>query len=86
MIITAKFASTCLCCSAPIAVGNKVEWSKGSKATHVACAGKPAAASVRTAAPRSARFYGGSGARRPGRCWECGAGPTVNADGECGYC
>jgi len=51
----------------------------------VACAGKPAA-SVRAAAPRSARYYGSGGARRPGRCWECGAGPTANADGECGYC
>lgn len=37
MIITAKFASTCPACSKPIAVGAKVEWSKGSKAAHVDC-------------------------------------------------
>ncbi len=50
MIITAKFASVCPCCSTRIAVGSKVEWSKGAKAVHVACVGKPAVAS---AAPRS---------------------------------
>jgi hypothetical protein len=48
MIITAKFASTCPCCAAPIAVGAKVEWSKGSRAVHAACAGKPAAAAARS--------------------------------------
>jgi hypothetical protein len=37
MIITAKFASTCSCCRQPIAVGSKIEWSKGSPAKHVAC-------------------------------------------------
>ena len=37
MIITAKFASVCPVCSQRIAVGEKVEWSKGSKAAHVAC-------------------------------------------------
>lgn len=49
MIITAKFASVCPCCSKSIAVGSKVEWSKGSKARHATCTG-PAVAS---AAPRS---------------------------------
>ena len=37
MIITAKFASTCPCCSKPIVVGSKVNWTKGAKASHVAC-------------------------------------------------
>jgi hypothetical protein len=37
MIIVAKFASICPTCSQRIAVGEKVEWSKGSKAAHVAC-------------------------------------------------
>jgi hypothetical protein len=37
MIITAKFASVCPTCSSRIAIGEKVEWSKGSKAAHVAC-------------------------------------------------
>lgn len=59
MIITAKFASVCPCCSARIAVGEKVEWERGSKARHAACAGKPAAP---TTARRSAysRGYGTS--------------------------
>jgi hypothetical protein len=46
MIITAKFASVCPCCSVRITVGSKVEWSRGAKAVHVACAGKPAVAST----------------------------------------
>ena len=51
MIITAKFASVCPCCSARIDIGSKVEWSKGAKAVHVACAGK--AAPVATHEPLS---------------------------------
>ena len=39
MVITAKFPSVCPCCSSRIVVGSKVEWSKGAKATHVACSG-----------------------------------------------
>lgn len=41
MTITAKFSSTCPCCSKPISAGTRVEWSKGTKARHVECAGKP---------------------------------------------
>ena len=81
MIITAKFASTCPCCAAPIAVGAKVEWSKGSKAAHVACAGRPATASVRVAAPRSARYY--SRSRQcvsGGNCSAFGSGRSCGAD------
>lgn len=37
MIITAKFASTCPCCSKPIHAGDRVVWAKSSKARHVAC-------------------------------------------------
>ena len=45
MTIVAKYPSTCPCCSKPIAVGDKIEWSKGQKARHVACksASAPAA-------------------------------------------
>jgi len=46
MTITAKFATVCPCCSQRIQPGSKVEWTKGSKARHVACAAKPGAASV----------------------------------------
>ena len=38
MIITAKFASACPCCSQRIVVGSQVEWTKGSPARHVSCA------------------------------------------------
>ena len=62
MIITAKFASTCPCCAAPIAVGSKIEWSKGSKAVHVACAGKPGAATAHGASSNRG-VVGQSGSR-----------------------
>ena len=42
MIITAKFASVCPCCSARIVPGTQVEWSQGSPARHTACAQGPA--------------------------------------------
>ena len=63
MIISAKFASVCPCCSSRIAVGSKIEWSKGSKAVHVGCAGKPAAAgttvTVSRPAPRRSSYSRG---------------------------
>lgn len=37
MTITARFASQCPKCRGQIAEGTKVEWVKGSKATHIAC-------------------------------------------------
>lgn len=49
MNITAKFASVCPCCSQRIQPGSKVEWTKGSKARHVACAAKPGAAAAPSA-------------------------------------
>jgi hypothetical protein len=52
MVITAKFASVCPCCNARIAVGSRVEWSKGASARHVACAGS--APVSRVSAARSA--------------------------------
>jgi hypothetical protein len=41
MVIKAKFASVCPCCSKKIEVGSKVEWSKGNKAMHAECFNKP---------------------------------------------
>jgi hypothetical protein len=55
MIITAKFAGFCPCCNKSIAVGSKVEWSKGAKARHAACTGT----TPRTAAPSTTGTYGG---------------------------
>lgn len=51
MIITAKFASVCPCCSVRINVGDRIEWSKGSAARHPACKGK----TVQQTAPRQSR-------------------------------
>lgn len=42
MTISAKFATVCPCCNNRINVGDKVEWTKGSKARHVACAASTA--------------------------------------------
>lgn len=39
MIITARFASICPCCSVRIEAGSSVEWTRGEKAKHPACAG-----------------------------------------------
>lgn len=38
MIITAKYSSQCKTCGNPIAVGESIEWEKGSPALHEACA------------------------------------------------
>jgi len=51
MVITAKFGSTCPRCGRSIAPGTKVEWQKGSKATHVDCHTTEGAAPA--AAPRA---------------------------------
>jgi len=51
MTITAKFASICPCCSQRIQVGSRVEWTKGTKARHVACAQQPGAASAPSRSP-----------------------------------
>lgn len=37
MTITAKFQGTCHECNQPIAVGDKIEYRKGEKATHASC-------------------------------------------------
>lgn len=50
--IIARYASTCPKCLKWITVGTKVEWSKGTKATHVACpSAEVAAATPSGAAP-----------------------------------
>jgi len=53
MTITAKFASRCPICSGPIHPGQEVEWRKGSKAVHTACAGPDTSGG--TAAPTSSK-------------------------------
>lgn len=37
MVITAKFPGKCMKCGRQISVGSKIEWSKGSGASHVEC-------------------------------------------------
>jgi hypothetical protein len=81
MVITARFASVCPCCSQRIVPGAKVEWSKGSPARHVACATGPASA-LSTARPARRSFARrgtwtgcscGSVAEftKPSDCWTC---------------
>lgn len=78
MIITAKFASVCPCCSLRIAVGERVEWERGSKARHAACAGKPVA-STRTY--RNGARYGRVDCRRYG--WDGVVGsPSYYSSGQ----
>lgn len=80
MIITAKFASVCPCCSVRIDVGSKVEWSKGAKVVHVACAGK--SAPVKTREPLS---LDGQPAIRAQHWSQRGHGPAVRlCAGGCG--
>lgn len=55
MIITAKYLSTCPNCGGSIGVGDKVEWTKGSKASHAKCPKGRTAAAPKRAAGRPAR-------------------------------
>jgi hypothetical protein len=74
MIITARYASTCPGCGAPITAGSKVDWARGRPARHVTCAAVTCAATsgvVATSRPaarrprRGARFCEGWGADNP---------------------
>jgi hypothetical protein len=83
MIITAKFASVCPCCSVRIVPGAKVEWSKGSPAKHVACV------SVTVTVARPAARRGELRGRWTG-C-SCGSredsyGDLIPSDRNCGSC
>ena len=90
MIIIAKFASTCPNCAKAIAIGTKVEWTKGSKAAHVDCsAALPGLASTtpsstvckcgRAKQAKYATCYGCSSASKT--CRSCGHVERRNARG-----
>ena len=68
MTITAKFSTICPCCNGRIEAGTKVEWTKGSKARHVGCAGSTTAAPRRSRrnddGPTVHRFTDANGQRR----------------------
>ena len=81
MIITAKFASVCPCCSNRIAVGVKVEWAKGSPARHVSCAGAKPVYSYAIDGPARSSYAGG---RRTG-C-RCGSREGVQSANDCRTC
>jgi len=72
MIITARFASCCPTCSRAVSVGDKVEWSKGTKARHVACSApttnptNPNVVVVKKASNYDSSKFNGYGARRGG--------------------
>ena len=82
MIITAKYASVCPCCSIRIVAGSKVEWSKGSPARHVGCAGSTSNV-VTVSRPSARRAY-----RTPfTRCEGWGSdNPHAPRQGHCSDC
>jgi hypothetical protein len=73
MVIVAKFASVCPCCSQRIVVGSKVEWSKGARAQHTACATQGG----KVVAPAPARSH----AHARGRWNGCACGAREMPDG-----
>lgn len=84
MIITAKFASVCPCCSSRIDVGSRVEWSKGEKARHVACSTAPGARVVASAPARITSTYR---RRSYTRCEGWGSdNPHAPRQGHCSDC
>jgi len=92
MIISAKFASVCPCCSVRITPGSRVEWIKGSKAVHVACAGKPAPIALAATSVRRSSYAGRTSyARGKWNGCSCGArelpegGLSANACASCKF-
>lgn len=79
MTITAKYPSVCPCCNQRIQPGTTVEWTKGSKARHVACASKPGAVSAASAPAKSSYSNGSGYGRRSygGRRTGCSCGSVV---------
>lgn len=93
MVIVAKFSSVCPCCSGRIEVGSKVNWAKGSKASHVACGSSVSsvAASRQTAGTPARNYdpnkFNGYGARRGGfrkACVTDGNCSSIGAGRSCG--
>jgi len=84
MTIAAKFASICAACHKPIRVGDKIEWSKGSPATHARlqdCAAAPVASMADRPTSRPARP---SYSRRTSTYSRaCGAAGCVNGCTDC---
>lgn len=67
MVITAKFPSRCTTCGTSIAIGTKINWERGSPASHVTCPAK-AGTAVTT----------GTGARKPDVLYNA-AGPASDS-------
>ena len=76
MTITAKFPGRCSACSGAIAVGAKIEWSKGQPARHIACASSPARAAAPTDHQRRGTWTG---------C-RCGSVEEYARAGDCSSC
>ena len=83
MTITAKFSTICPCCNTRITAGSKVEWTKGSPARHVACAGSAPAAKPTTYSGRIESSRRAWGARRG---MGSGHGAAVKMPGYSSYC
>ena len=90
MIITARFASCCPTCSRAVSVGDKVEWSKGTKARHVACSA-PTTTTVKATVVKKASNYdsskfNGYGAPRGGFRKSCVTGGNCSSFGSGNSC
>ena len=90
MTIVAKYSARCAACGGPIAVGTKIEWSKGSPARHVDCAASLAAGPTLIPA---ARAPAARRARTPGMWTGCscgsredGGGSLIPARNNCASC
>lgn len=76
MIIPAKYASECSSCGKKIEIGAKIEWARGQKARHVACAPSivPSVKTCRscgTVEIRNSRGYVDGSPVHNGECRDC---------------
>jgi hypothetical protein len=97
MTITAKYASTCRICRGAIEPGDAIDWERGQRPAHAACAGnprdflnrRPAAPAPRPSVPAPT---GPRRNQRPGSCAYCGtpieagAGELFDCLGSSGGC
>lgn len=88
MTITAKYAATCPVCNCAITPGQKIEWSKGSKARHTVCGATGTATTQTASAPKSRGQYARSGKWTGCSCGsrEDGYGQLIPARNNCWTC
>lgn len=84
MTITAKYSATCPHCTRSINPGDKIEWSKGTRATHTTCGARSASSSTPAGQRRSVRPGKWTGCSCGSR--EDGAGTLIPARNNCESC